>query len=106
MTLRRLAVLVALTILTLTGCVHRSSSGERFAPWELRGTVVEVTAGSLRVRHKSGQILDLRLDDRTTIVGAEGTATVSALTRGRRVVVNVEPLENGAARAARVRIFG
>jgi hypothetical protein len=101
---RRL-VSVALALLALAGCVHRSASPP-FAPWELRGTVIEVQGDVLRVRHKSGRIVEVVLDDRTAVVGQEGAATLSALTHGRRVVVNVEPLADGGARAARIRVSG
>ena len=96
---------VALMSMLLTACAHRPP-GVPFAPWELRGTIVDVRADHVRVRHKSGQIVDLVLDDGTAIVGQEGQATRSALVGGRRVVVSVEPLNDGRARAARVRVFG
>jgi hypothetical protein len=102
---RRLLVFIALAMFALAGCVHRSAS-PRFAAWELRGTVIELRDQRLRVRHKSGQIVELMLDDRTVIVGQEGAATPSALTNGRRVIVTVEPLADGRPRAARIRVFG
>ena len=104
-TANRTACLVAVLTLMLAGCSHRVASGP-FRPWELRGTVVELRGDQLLVRHKSGQIVNLVLDARTAIVGTEGIATVSILTDGRRVVVNVEPLVDGRARAARIRVFG
>jgi hypothetical protein len=96
---------VTLVSILLTACAHHPT-GVPFAPWELRGTIVDVRDDHVRVRHKSGQIVDLVLDDGTAIVGQEGSATQSALIGGRRVVVSVEPLADGRARAARVRIFG
>jgi len=60
----------------------------------------------VRVRHKSGQVVDLVLDDQTAIIGPEGKATLSTLTHGRRVIVKVEPLGDGHGRAARVQVFG
>jgi Domain of unknown function (DUF5666) len=97
--------LIALAIIALAACTHPAAP-RPFAPWELRGTVVEVNAGHLRVRHKSGQIVDLALDARTAVVGQEGAATLSALTHGRRVIVHVEPQPDGPARAARIRVSG
>jgi hypothetical protein len=96
---------VALVSIMLTACAHHPA-GVPFAPWQLRGTVVDVHDHQVRVRHKSGQVVDLVLDERTTIIGSEGTATASILTHGRRVVVNVEPLADGRGRAARVKVFG
>jgi hypothetical protein len=97
--------LLALAALTIAACTHRAAPPP-FASWELRGTIVDVAGDHLRVRHKSGQVVDLVLDDRTTIAGREGTATRPTLTHGRRVVVSVEPLGDGRARAAHVRVLG
>jgi hypothetical protein len=91
--------------LTLTACAHRGDHAP-FRPWELRGTIVDADARQLRVRHKSGQVVNLVLDARTAIIGSEGKATLSMLTHGRRVIVNVEPLADGRGRAARVHVFG
>jgi len=103
---RHRVVVLALAVITaFAGCVHRETSGEPFAPWDLRGTIVEASSDQVRVRHKSGQVVELTLDDRTAIVGAEGRATMSALTHGRRVVVHVEPLRDGHARAASIHVF-
>jgi hypothetical protein len=96
---------VALVSIMLTACAHHTA-GVPFAPGQLRGTVVDVHDGQVRVRHKSGQVVDLVIDERTTIIGSEGTATPSILTHGRRVVINVEPLADGRGRAARVQVFG
>ena len=96
---------VAIVSAAPVACAHRSVPAAA-APWELRGTVVAAGEERLQVRHKSGQIVELVLDARTTVVGQEGAATVSALTHGRRVVVHVEPLGDGRSRAAQVRVFG
>ena len=100
-------LLVALTLMSilLTACAHHAA-GVAYRPWELRGTIVTVHDDHVLVRHKSGQVVDLVVDDRTTIIGSEGRATLSVLTRGRRVVVHVEPLVDGRSRAARVQAFG
>ena len=100
----RLLIAVTLVSILLTACAaHRP--GVPYAPWQLRGTIVDVREDHVRVRHKSGQIVDLVLDDGTAIVSQEGMVTRSALIGGRRVVVSVEPLGDGRARAAHVRIF-
>jgi len=95
---------VASTIL-LTACAHHPASVP-YAPWELRGTIVSVHDDQVRVRHKSGQVVDLLLDDQTAIIGSEGKAKLSMLTHGRRVIIKVEPLADGRGRAARVQVFG
>jgi hypothetical protein len=96
---------VVLVSIMLTACAHHPA-GVPFAPWQLRGTLVDVHDDQVRVRHKSGQVVDLVLDDRTAIIGSEGKATRSMLTHGRRVIVDVEPLADGRGRAVRVRVFG
>ena len=96
---------VALVSFLFTACAHRPA-GVPYAPWELRGTIVSVHDDQVRVRHKSGQVVDLVLDDQTAIIGPEGKATLSTLTHGRRVIVKVEPLGDGRGRAARVQVFG
>ena len=96
---------VAAIVSALAACSYRSAP-QPFAPWELRGTVVDLNGEHLRVRHKSGRIVELVLDDRTAVVDQEGAATLSAVRDGRRVIVKVEPLADGRARAARVRVFG
>jgi hypothetical protein len=96
---------VVLVSILLTACAHHPA-GVRYAPWELRGTIVDVHGDQVRVRHKSGQVVDLVLDDQTAIIGSEGKATLSLLTHGRRVIVHVEPLADGRGRAARVQVFG
>ena len=63
------------------------------AVWQLRGTIVSVDHDHLRVRHKSGQIVELLLDDRTVFL------------RGR-IVGDVQPLGDGRQRAVTVRVFG
>jgi hypothetical protein len=100
----QLLIGVALVSIMLTACAHQTTA-RPYAPWELRGTIVDVRDHEVRVRHKSGQVVDLIVDDQTAILGSEGKATLSTLTHGRRVTVNVEPLADGRARAARVRVF-
>jgi hypothetical protein len=100
-----LLIVVTLASILLSACAHHLP-GVPYAAWELRGTIVDVHDNHVLVRHKSGQVVDLVVDDRTTIIGSEGKATLSVLTRGRRVVVNVEPQADGHGRAARVQAFG
>jgi len=96
---------VAAIVSALAACSHRTAP-QPFASWELRGTVVDQSGEHLRIRHKSGRIVELVLDDRTAVIDQEGAAALSALRHGRRVIVKVEPLADGAARAAQVRVFG
>ena len=86
-------------------CAHRVETG-RPAVWQLRGAVVDVDRKSLYVRHKSGQVVALRIDDQTVLLRDGRRETLAALRPGTRVVVDVEPLGGGAQRARRVRLFG
>jgi len=87
------------------GCAHPDPAG-RMAVWQLRGAVVAVEHGELRVRHKSGQIVDLLVDDETVVLHGGQRADPGALHAGARVVVDVEPLGGGRQRARRVHLSG
>ena len=59
----------------------------------------------LRVRHKSGDVVELIIDDRTTLVRGAQPLTAAALTRGARVTVDVQSLPDGMRRAERVHLL-
>jgi hypothetical protein len=103
--LRASSVLVLAAILSLAGCIHRVDGGSP-GVWELRGAIVDATADHLRVRHKTGQVIELAIDDRTEVMRGERPETAGALRRGARVRVTVEPLTGGAGRARIVRVYG
>jgi hypothetical protein len=108
MTRRPLAVraaLLAAWLLVCVDCAHVDPAG-RTAVWQLRGAIVSYESGALRVRHKSGQIVAIAVDDDTLVQRESRPADRSVLQTAARVVVDVEPLGGGRQRARRVRVFG
>jgi hypothetical protein len=99
------ALTVAAALTWSAGCAHPDPAG-RMAVWQLRGAVVSVERGELRVRHKSGQIVDLLVDDETVVLHGSQPADPGAVHAGARVVVEVEPLGGGRQRARRVHLSG
>ena len=98
-----LPLFVGLTL--ATACVHsRSRSGPYM--WQLRGVVVSVTDSRLQVRHKTGGIVDLGIDDRTAYVRNKQPGTRQSLLQGTRVMVEVETVQRDVYRARVVEIFG
>ena len=86
-----------------TGCAGRTLA-DRSGPWHLRGAVVSTAPTSVTLRHKSGRIVTLALDERTSYVQGVNPSAASALTPGTRVRVDVVPYATGD-RASRVTIF-
>ena len=102
------AGVVAMAILTaaaMAGCVHRVSDGPGYM-WELRGAIVTVTEEHLAILHKTGQVVDLLIDDRTIVLHDEQPQGREALRRGRRVRVEVVQLAAGGNLARTVRVYG
>ena len=85
-------------------CAHRVRSYPY--AWQLRGAVVSVNDTMFQVRHKSGGIVDLQIDDETSFVKNDRTDSRRSLLRGARVVVDVDTIQGGVYRARVVRIFG
>ncbi|HTM04566.1 MAG TPA: hypothetical protein VL173_13740 [Vicinamibacterales bacterium] len=97
--------LVIVAAASMSGCAHRAS-GEPGGVWELRGAIVTVTGEHLAIRHKTGQVVDLLIDDRTIVLHDEQPQGREALRRGRRVRVEVEQLAAGGNVARTVRVYG
>ena len=76
------------------------------AVWQLRGAIVGVDRDHLRVRHKSGQVVELLLDDHTVFLRGKERVTIDALQSARRIVGDVQPLGDGRQRAVTIRLFG
>ena len=86
-------------------CTHRVvTSGP--SVWQLRGAVVSVNDTMLQVRHKTGQVVDLQIDDRTLYTRNKQPDSRQSLLRGTRVMVDVESLGRGVYRARLVQTFG
>jgi len=85
-------------------CAHRP----RTYPyaWHLRGAVVSSSDCLIQVRHKTGRIIDLRIDDHTSFYKNEQTSSWQAVHQGSRIAVDVQTVQAGVYRARLVRIFG
>lgn len=101
---RLLAAVGLVAILTSGSACAGRLVPEASRPWNLRGAVVSTDGQSVTVRHKSGQVVVLSLDERTEYVRDERPSALSALTPGVRVRVDVVP-DAQRARAARVTVF-
>jgi hypothetical protein len=96
--------LVLLAILGLTGCVHRTA-GNATAVWQLRGAVVTVQPGVLTVRHKTGQLVQLVIDDQTVFTRGHARDSAAALKPGTRVTVIVETSPQHVYRARQISLW-
>ena len=102
--IRRVSVLLIVALALGTACAHRVRS-YRYE-WRLRGAVVSVNDTMFQVRHKSGGIVDLQIDDETSFVKNDRADSRRSLIRGARVIVDVDTIDRGVYRARLVRIFG
>lgn len=98
---RVVVVLLGTALAVATGCVHRMQPGY---VWNLRGTITDFSETELAVRHKSGQIVRIRIDSETIFTNDRRTAGPDALARAARVSVDVELTPDGFQRARIVRI--
>ena len=98
-------VMAIVAAVMIAGCAHHVSSVPA-RRWELRGAIVAVSDQHLTIRHKTGQIVDLLIDDRTLIVHDQHPQGRDALKRGQHVRVEVEPLESGGSLARLVHVYG
>jgi len=76
------------------------------AVWHLRGAIVGVETDRVRIRHKSGQIVELIVDDQTVLLRGKERVTLDAARQAARVIADVQPLGDGRQRALKVRLFG
>ena len=103
MTLPRALVLLA--IVSLAGCAHRTA-GAPFTLWELRGAVAAVQPNRLTVRHKTGQLVELAIDDQTVVIRRGQRESPASLRPGVRVAITVETSAQRAYRARQIELFG
>jgi hypothetical protein len=102
MRIRLVAVLLGAALATaVAGCVHKVQPGY---VWNLWGTVADFSQTELSVRHKSGRIVKLHLDNATIFTSDHRPAGPEALARAAHVSVDVELLADGSERAKIVRI--
>ena len=97
-------VLLAGGLALAPACTHRVVSSRPYV-WQLRGAVVSVNDTILQVRHKTGQVVDLQIDDRTLYIRNKQPDSRQSLLRGTRVMVDVESPRRGLYRARLVQIF-
>ena len=102
---KSMSLLLVIGFALATACVHRAPTSGR-SVWQLRGAVVSVSDSVLQVRHKTGGIVELQIDDRTTYISNKDTDSRHSLLEGARVTVEVETLQRDVYRARRVQIFG
>jgi hypothetical protein len=102
--MRVLFAVIALSLLPVTGCASHHGSPESFEIWQLEGAVTAVDASSIQVRHKSGRIVVVEVDDQTTYLHHKQPASKDMLIKGTRVIVEVERHAN-VDHALRVEIF-
>jgi hypothetical protein len=104
MTARRWTVVAAMCVLAAAACGPRP----RTYPyrWQLRGTVVTASESAVTIRHKTGQIRELRIDAVTVFDTVRAPRTWEVLQPGRWVIVDVETAQPGVAYARRIQVFG
>ena len=100
----RACVLFVVAAVLASACAHRTNTYPYI--WQLRGGVVAVSDTMLEVRHKSGAIVDLQIDDETVFMKNKQRNSSRAVLRGTRVIVDVETIGRGVYRARRVQMFG
>jgi hypothetical protein len=71
----------------------------------LRGAVVAVADGTVDVRHRTGRVIRVILDDRTTYARHHAPVAKDALHRGVRVAIDVERTVQ-VDRAVHIELFG
>ena len=102
---RPITLLVALSLAFAPACGARVPKAGPYV-WQLRGAVVSVTDSRLQVRHKTGGIVDLQIDDHTAYVRNKQPDSRQSLGQGTRVMVEVETIQRNVYRARVVEIFG
>ena len=94
---------IFLTIMMSAACIHHLA-GSEIQAWRLRGRVVAMTEDSLDVRHKSGQVVRISLDDRTEYYLNRKSESRQIVLRDTRVTVDVESVVGGN-RARRIDVY-
>ena len=102
---RPITLLVAISLAFAPACGARVPKASPYV-WQLRGAVVSVTDSRLQVRHKTGGIVDLQIDDHTAYVRNKRPDSRQSLGQGTRVMVEVETIQRHVYRARVVEIFG
>ena len=99
----RARLVVATLAIASMACAVRAPQATRV--WELRGAVLSMQGNAFEVRHKSGRVVRLSVDEYTVFARDHTPASLGSLNPGRRVRVEVESA-GGVQRARHVQIFG
>ena len=99
-----LQLIAAALVIGGVACAARQAPQAPYV-WQLRGAVASIQNTALEVRHKTGGLVLLTLDEQTLYIRDGGRVTSQLLSPGRRVTIEVES-EAGVNRARRVDIFG
>ena len=102
---RAILLTLSLGLMPAAACAHAVPQSGPYV-WQLRGSVVSVTNDLLRVRHKTGGIVELQIDDRTVYLRNKQPDSRQSLLLGTRVMVDVENLSGPTYRAQRIQLFG
>ena len=97
--------LILLAAISLGGCVHRTAASAR-SVWRLRGAVATIQPDLVTVRHKTGQLVQLVIDDQTVFIRRHERESIAALRPGVRVSITVETTAQRLYRAHQVELFG
>jgi hypothetical protein len=98
-------LLLVVGVALAPACTYRVA---RAAPcvWQFRGAVTSVNEAMLQVRGKTGEVVKVGIDDRTSYIRNKQPDSRLSLLQGTRVIVDVEILQPGVYRARLVQIFG
>lgn len=100
---RAIRLLLAALATVGVGCAARAPQGPHV--WQLRGAVISAQGTTLEVRHKSGRIVTLVLDEQTQYIRNDSPVSSDSLHPDSRVRVEIESSASGQ-RARRVHVSG
>ena len=95
---------IVLAITMSAACAHHLT-GSKVRLWRLRGRVVAMTEDTLDVRHKSGQVVRISLDDHTEYYLNRNVDSRQSVHRDTRVTIDVETTTARGNRARRIDVF-
>ena len=94
----------AALLLAPAACAARAVQAEPYA-WELRGAVASVQGSTIEVRHKTGRMVVVTVDQHTVYMRDAAAASLQSVKPGGRVRVEIQS-DDGVNRARQVRMFG
>jgi hypothetical protein len=94
---------IVISMIVSAACAHRLT-GSEVRLWQLRGRVVAMTEDTLEVRHKSGQVVRVNLDDRTEYYLNRKLDSRQSVHRDTRITIHLEASVRGN-RARRIDVY-